>query len=70
MFDNNPEDDDLYSYDDEFDELDEPRPIWTRNRLLLTIVVLLIVITLLVYTLQGFFLPPPPPPTLIPGSLI
>ena len=70
--DNDPEDD-LYSYDEddgEFESLDEPRPIWTRHRLLLIIVVFIIMVTFLAYTLQGFFIPPPPPPTLIPGSLI
>jgi len=70
--DHDPEDDDLYVYDDddEFESLDEPRPIWTRHRLLLIIVVFIIMVTFLAYTLQGFFIPPPPPPTLIPGSLI
>jgi len=72
--DNDPEDDNLYEYDP-YDDLDfdEPRPLWTRNRVLLTLVVILIVVTLLVYTLQGFFLPPlppAPPPTFAPGSLI
>ncbi|MEO8396536.1 MAG: hypothetical protein ABI700_26315 [Chloroflexota bacterium] len=70
MTDFDPEDDDLYAYDDEFEALDEPRPLWTRHRILLTVVVIIIVVTFLAYTLQGFFIPPPPPPTFIPGSLI
>jgi hypothetical protein len=72
MTDNDPEDDDLYAYDSYEDDLDldEPRPLWTRHRILLTIVVIIIVVTFLAYSLQGFFLPPPPPPTLVPGSLI
>ena len=68
--DNDPEDDDLYVYEDDFDPFDEPQPLWTRHRILLTIVAIIIVVTFLAYTLQGFFLPPPPPPTFAPGSLI
>ncbi|HVU12816.1 MAG TPA: hypothetical protein VHD90_16170 [Phototrophicaceae bacterium] len=62
---------DEYDYPGEDDYDDAPRPLWTRNRVLLIIVVVIMIVTLLAYMLQGLFLPPPPPPPpLAPGSLI
>ncbi len=62
------DDDDFYPDADDFD--DEPRPLWTRHRLLLILVVVIMIVTLLAYILQGLFIPPAPPPTLVPGSRI
>ncbi len=61
-----PDDDDLYELPD------EPRPFWTRRRILLTLIAIVIVVTLLAYSFSGLFYPPPPipTPTLIPGSLM